>query len=258
MNAGMNMKDIVAGLVKQSEAARRTMITDRLEMFVEMPDDQRKKAMGIMTEAVYSLSDADMRKLIATRTAVLAEMPEQKRRKLMMTHMQIIQGFSEAERMREMKMVQEAVGELPQPQKQMMVKMMEAMKGGGMPMGGGMSMSGGAGGAAIAMPATAPAAAPTWPEVVRWITLALGVWAIVVAFIFDYGGQGGVIGQLIGGIIAVLFPAINNTYWLAALAGIWLIIAPFIFGADTVTLIVSILTGIAIAILAGILAARRS
>jgi hypothetical protein len=58
--------------------------------------------------------------------------------------------------------------------------------------------------------------------------------------------------------VAALFPLLNTAYWLTALAGVWLIIAPFIFGVGGVAQIVGILTGIAIAWLAGTRATRRS
>jgi hypothetical protein len=86
----MGMRDMAAALAKQSEAARRIMLDDRLQMFYEKPEAERIEAMKMMVEAVYSLPEEDMRKIVTTRTALLAELPEQKRKTLMMAHMQAI------------------------------------------------------------------------------------------------------------------------------------------------------------------------
>jgi SPW repeat len=253
MNTGMNMNDMVAALVKQPEDKRRMMMDDRLQMFIEMPNDKRQNAMKMMISATYALPDNDMRKLIATRTGLLAEMPEANRKKLMMTHMQLIKSFPEAKRMKEMKIVEESIATLPQTQRQTMMKMMKGMQSDNMPMGGGqMGMSGGAATLTAPRPTTAAADSDT----PRWVTLALGIWAIVAAFIFDAGASGGIIAQVIGGVVAGFFPLINSGYWIAALAGVWLIIAPFIFGYGGIALVSSILTGIAITALSAYKATR--
>ena len=64
--------------------------------------------------------------------------------------------------------------------------------------------------------------------------------------------------EAIGGVVAAFFPLTNSLYFLAALSGIGLIIAPFIFGYGGVAAVSGILTGIAVAVLAGILTLRRS
>jgi hypothetical protein len=256
MQTGMSMKEMAAALARQPEAARRTMLGDRMQMFYEKPEAERVIAMRMMIEGIYSLSDDDMYKIVATRTALLAELPEEKRQALMMAHMQAIQAFPEEQRMKEIKMVQEAVAGLPQAQKQVMMRALQGMMSGDMAMSGGMAtardraMAGG-------RPA-APVETQAEGQGRRWITFALGLWAVLAAFIFDYGAGGGALGQAIGGIVAALFPLLNTAYWLTALAGVWLIIAPFIFGVGGVAQIVGILTGIAIAWLAGTRATRRS
>ncbi|MER3458372.1 MAG: hypothetical protein C4309_06855, partial [Chloroflexota bacterium] len=113
MQPGMSMKDMAAALARQPEMARRTMLSDRMQMFYEKPEAERVEAMKMMIEGIYSLSDDDMYKIVATRTAILAELPEEQRQALMMAHMQAIRAFPEGQRMREMKMVQEAVAGLP-------------------------------------------------------------------------------------------------------------------------------------------------
>ena len=255
MNTGMDMKDMVAALARQPEDKRRMMMSDRLQMFLEMPDDKRKGAMKMMTEAVYALPDDDERKLIATRTALLAEMPEADRKKLMMTHMQVVKDYPDDQRMKEMQMVQESIAALPPDQRQSMMKMMQAMQSGKMPANG--------------RPATAPPTTSRRPtattsstttsdgnEGVRWITLVLGLWAVVAAFIFDAGSSVAVAVQVVAGLVAVFFPLINRGYWISALAGAALVIAPFVFGYTGIAQISSILTGLAIAALAAYKATR--
>lgn len=264
MQTGMSMKEMAAALARQPEAARRTMLGDRMQMFYEKPEAERIEAMKMMIEGIYSLSDDEMYKIVATRTALLAEMPEAQRKALMMAHMQAAQAFPEEQRMKEMKMVQEAVAGLPQAQKQVMMRALQGMMSGDMAMGGGMAtghdraMAGGRPAVAVPGPTAAPVETQAEGQGRRWITFALGLWAVLAAFIFDYGAGGGALGQAIGGIVAALFPLLGTAYWLAALAGVWLIIAPFIFGYGGVAQVLGILTGIAIAWLAGTLAARRS
>lgn len=258
MEMKMDMKDMVAALARQPEASRRTMMGDRLQMFAEMPDEERQKAMKMMVSAIYDLPESDMRTIVATRTALLAELPEATRFKLMMTHMQITQEFPEALRMKEMKMVEGAIAGLPPSQKRSMMQAMQAMKSGDMPMGGKMPERTAPPATARPRPVTVPQQAPAWPETLRWITFVLGLWALVSAFIFDYGSGGGATGQAIGGVVAGFFPLINTLYFLAALSGIWLIIAPFIFGYGGAAAVLGILTGIAVTVLAGILTFRRS
>lgn len=83
----------------------------------------------------------------------------------------------------------------------------------------------------------------------------LGATPFTIAIQTDAPGFGTALGIV---IVSALFPLLGTAYWLAALAGVWLIIAPFIFGYGGAAQVVSILTGIAIAWLAGTLAARRS
>lgn len=257
MDMKMDMKDMVAALAKQPEAARRTMMGDRLQMFAEMPDEERQKAMKMMVSAIYDLPESDMRTIVATRTALLAELPDATRKKLMLTHMQVTQEFPEALRMKEMKIVEEAVAGLPPSKKQGMMQAMQAMKSGGMAMNAETPGKSETPAAVRPSPVTVPQEAPVWPETLRWITLVLGLWALVSAFIFDYSTGGGATGQAIGGVVAAFFPLINSLYVLAALSGIWLIIAPFILGYGGAGAVSGILTGIAVAVLAGILTFRR-
>jgi hypothetical protein len=91
-----------------------------------------------------------------------------------------------------------------------------------------------------------------WLEIVRWVTVALGVWAIIQGIIFNPAHPGALIAEVVGGVVAALFPLINIAFWLAGLAGIWLVIAPFIFGAGVAGTIISIITGALIVIFAGI------
>jgi len=126
----MDMKDMVAALAKQPEAARRKMIEERLNMFAGMPQDERQKAMGMMIQALQGLPDEDMRKVVKTRTEVLCALPSTTREALMMTHMGVLQGLGQEKMMREMGMVQAIVPELSPSDRQTVMAMMEKMKGG--------------------------------------------------------------------------------------------------------------------------------
>ena len=253
--AGMSMGDMVAALAKQPEEGRRAMMEERLNMFYEMDNAQREKSMRMMLQALQGLPENDFYKIVRTRTRILADFPAEKRKTLMQTHMGILQTLPEKQRMQEMQIVQEAIQGLPAAQKQVMMSAMQGMT----------AMKPQA--APAAQPASRPAptprpatheAAPGWVSPVRWLTVALGAWAIVMAFIFDFGGTAGVVAQIAGGLVAGVFPLINNLYWLSALGGVWLIVAPFIFGYGSTALVLSIITGAVIVVLAGVLAVRTS
>lgn len=98
---------------------------------------------------------------------------------------------------------------------------------------------------------------PEWVTPARWLTVVLGVWAIVMTLLFEFGGAVGVAAQLVGGLVAGILPLFDTLYWLAALAGIWLIVAPFLFGYGSTAQILGILTGIVVTILAGAITLRR-
>lgn len=124
----MNMQDMVAALATMPEDKRKTMMTERLDMFYGMPEEQRKQGMSGMIQAVGALSDADQRKLVKTRTECLCDFSDEKRNALMGAHMGILQSLGEQARMKEMQTIQSIVPELS-PENQAVVKgMMEKMQ----------------------------------------------------------------------------------------------------------------------------------
>lgn len=134
----MDMGDMVTALAGMPDDQRRTMMTERLEMFAEMEDADREGAMGQMMEAVGTLPDGDQRKLIKTRTEVLADLPEASREKLMGTHMKLMMAMPQEGMMAEMETIKSIVPELTDRRQAVVMKMMEAMP---MPGGDGMGMS---------------------------------------------------------------------------------------------------------------------
>jgi hypothetical protein len=112
---------------------RKTMMTDRLAMFAEMPDAERKNVMSQMIAAVETLPDADKKKLFKTRFEALCTFTPDKQMKLMSTHMGILQEKGQAAVRKEMELTQAVLPELSPTAQATVQKMMKSM-GGGMKM----------------------------------------------------------------------------------------------------------------------------
>ena len=157
----MDMNDMVKALAGMPETQRKTMMSERLTMFTEMPDGERRKAMGAMIDAVDTLDDDGKRKLIKTRTALLADFPEGQRKTLMMTHMDIMKTKPPQQMMEEMQLLQSIIPNLPARQRQVMEEAMKMMP---MPAMGEMREPMGAG----AGRHEAPRGKARWWEFWRW------------------------------------------------------------------------------------------
>ena len=123
----MDMNDMVKALAGMPEEQRETMMRERLTMFAEMPDAERRQAMGAMVAAADTLDDDGKRKLIKSRTALLADFPEGQRKALMMTHMDIMKTKPQQQMMAEMQLVQSIVPELSASQRQVIEQAMKMM-----------------------------------------------------------------------------------------------------------------------------------
>ena len=123
----MDMNDMAKALAGMPDEQRETMMRERLTMFAEMPDAERRGAMGAMVDAVGTLDDDSKRKLIKTRTALLADFPEGQRKTLMMTHMDILKTKPQQQMMAEMQLVQSIIPELSASQRQVIEQAMKMM-----------------------------------------------------------------------------------------------------------------------------------
>ncbi|MBI3733593.1 MAG: hypothetical protein HY259_09080 [Chloroflexi bacterium] len=133
---------MVKALAGLPDDKRQTMMTDRLTMFAEMADAERKSAMSQMMAATETLPDVDKKKLLRTRFEVLAAFAPDRQMKLMGTHMGLLQEKGQSAMMQEMQLTQAVMPDLSANAKAVVKQMMESM-GGGMGMGGGMQMGGG-------------------------------------------------------------------------------------------------------------------
>jgi len=124
------MRDMAAGLARMPDPQRKTMLGERLRMFVDMPEGERKRAMAAMMEAVAALPDEDKKKLFKTRFEVLAELSDTDRKKLMGTHMSILMERGEEMMRREMELTEAVLPQLPSHVRQMVQGMMSGMMGG--------------------------------------------------------------------------------------------------------------------------------
>lgn len=123
----MDMKDMVKALATMPEEQRKTMMRGRLQMFSEMTDADRGKAMQMMMEAVGTLPETDIRKLIKTRTELLCDLPDQTRMKLMQTHMGLLQKMPPEKAQMEMKLIQAITPELKPDHQRQVMEMMKMM-----------------------------------------------------------------------------------------------------------------------------------
>lgn len=126
------MRDMAAALVRMPDAQRKVMMGERLRMFARMQEAERKRAMAAMMEGVAALPDDDKKKLFKTRFEALAELSESERNSLMGTHMAIVMEKGMEMVRKEMELTEAVLPQLPPPVRQMVQRMMESMRTGGM------------------------------------------------------------------------------------------------------------------------------
>lgn len=103
------MEDMVRSLAALPDEQRRTMLRDRLDLFYEQPEGERKRGMEAMVRALEALSPEDRQKLVRSRLECLCEFPATKREALMRTHMAVLQAVPEATRMVDMGAMKAAI-----------------------------------------------------------------------------------------------------------------------------------------------------
>ncbi len=256
----MNMEDMVGALASMNEEKRKTMMSERLEMFANLSEGERRDSMKQMMGAVGKLGESDKRKLIKSRTIILCEMSDTDRKKLMGAHMEIMKGMGQDKMMGEMKIIQSIMPELSQEHQKILEGMMKMMPMPSMGMGGG-GMSMGASGSGTG----------NWGLTCTWITALLGLAVFLSPFILGHQTNAaplwndvilGVGIVILAGIVAIVKADLRfgswplGFMWISALAGIWLILAPFILQYQEVSTALGgdIILGIGVTVLAGAVA----
>lgn len=80
--------------------------------------------------------------------------------------------------------------------------------------------------------------------ILRFITVAAGVWLIFAPAVLGYGDPAAANDRLVGPAIAgsafvAIWAVLRPVRWLAAPFGVWLLIAPFVLGYDEMSSMVS-------------------
>lgn len=83
---GGAMGDMVKMLARAPESQQRTMLADRMEMFLPQSDDKRAQSMRMMLDAALDLPADQYQSIAASRTRVLMGFPQEDRMTLMKTH----------------------------------------------------------------------------------------------------------------------------------------------------------------------------
>lgn len=137
------MEDMIKMLGKAPAKERKAMVQQRLEMFLEMPDEKRVQSIKELVTGLSKLPDKQRRAVIKTRTEVMASFPAEGTLKLFRSRMMAGQQVAPEIHESDMKITEESVMKLPKNlQKNFMEAKETAMK---------------------AMPAMAPPAKPGVP-----------------------------------------------------------------------------------------------
>lgn len=82
-----DMDQIVRMLAGLPENERKGMIQQRMEMFLNMPEEMRINGMKGMVSSINKLSPEESRRVILTRTSVVAAYPDEQRKILLASRM---------------------------------------------------------------------------------------------------------------------------------------------------------------------------
>jgi len=104
------------------------MLRDRLNMFLQAPEEEAKESMKMMLNALQKLPQDGRRRLVKSRTECLCEFPELDRDKLMRIHMAAASEVPKEVAMTDMQAIESIVPQLSQQHQQIVKSAMQRMK----------------------------------------------------------------------------------------------------------------------------------
>lgn len=108
----VKLEDMMKMLGKAPAKERKAMVQQRLEMFLEMPDQKRIESIKELITALSKLPDKQRKAVIQTRTEVMASFPTEQRAKLFKSRMMAGQQVPPEIHETDMKITEESVPKL--------------------------------------------------------------------------------------------------------------------------------------------------